>query len=464
MAFKVYDTIADYNADPLPLDESRVSLVKKDSQGLSIDRLYYDSVGRTTLQPLVGDVCCIDENGKIQFLVGGNSLQGFLPSNWKLVGYVFSRIGNTVKVLDKTESSLQWLACWQYAITAISSTSITITIRCKNNYENGLPINITVANSSISSTTAAEIDTAIRTATEAVDDNTWHAWYDDSDQNNPRIIVQTDTNADYRQYQISGSGCSISLSVFRDFNWEDAQYNKYLLRKTGSAAVGGVGNVARSVNHFSTNGTTPTSNISATSTITVKRSCFEDLSNSYCAELRTTYGTYENYIAANKVKLPQKYGGFNLPDGDEMTRRYGNATAPTKSGGIMYKFPALHVCASVNYDDVDGLLKSSWKLNNETGLMEYAKRWHLNDITDGTEYLDDETLAAIHKSQTRLGASLVRADTFRWFAQRAIVYGAWFFYSQYGLIYGNNGPVTNSLAARAVISIDLTQINQSNNS
>lgn len=450
MAFKVYDTIADYQADPLPLEESRVALIMKDNSGNTIDEIKYDSVGRTTEQPLVGDVCCLDENNKIKFLVGGNSLNGSLQSGWTLVGYVFNRNGNKVKILNKTESTEYGLSCWQYAITTIAGASISISVRMYPNYNSYTTVNATLSDNSndyINSTTATEITAALENAQSINDTDAWWAWYDSV---NNRIVVQTDACKSGNQTFVTGSNCTIALCVWDNKpEYPNVPAMSNLLRKTGISTDGGVVNISAAKSSYGTEGTTPTSNVSVNATSLVKKVCFEDSTNAaygYCAALREEYGTYENYIAANKVKYPQKYGVFLLSTAEEIMQNYGDAVAPTKSGGTMYKFPLLHACAIISYDNP--------KLN--------AGKWHLSDITDIIEYMDDNTLRIIAKSQNKMGTVQITNTAYRWIARRARS-NSWWHCAPDGTIsiwrYVNNVAIV-----RAVCTLDLTQINQSNNS
>lgn len=512
MAFKIYNTIADYNADPLPLEESRVSLVKKDNYGVTIDEIKYDSVGRTTEQPLVGDVCCLDENNNIKFLVGGNSLSGTLPQGWTLVGFAFNRSGNNVKIFDKTIGQSYWLACWQYAITKISSTNITIGLRMSNDYNTVTSVSVTLPNTNVDESNAKLISSAIAAkAIEVGDTKPWWAWLDHtitvggkmyvqdfennasgesvdapycwtngsdhlytktvsveargenassinntaysssvtgsansfditSTTDNNRIIVQTDTFVSYTQHTITGTGCTIALSVY-----DDMPESGVLLRKTGVSSDRGLANIEECVKIYSTRGNVPSSDVSIKSTTIVKKTSFEE--SSYCAALRTEYGTFRNYIAANCVKYPQKYGVFNMLDAAEMTHRYSTAIAPAKAGGTIYKFPIFGDCASVNYDS-DGL---------RTG------NWHVCGITDAVELFSDNVLDKVKQSQGRIGVTPINMSYNYWLANRGTNRHAWYYYAYecclncWGLFGAYNYVIS-------ICTLDLTQINQSNNS
>lgn len=433
-----YENNEEYVAAGLPTDESRVALVTDGNE------VKVDGINVVTNNPVKGDVLFKDADGNKIFLKGGGELNASLiPSGWTLVGYVISRKGNKVKILDKNSSSAQWLACWQYAITAISSKNITIRLRMSNDYAAYTDVPVTLTSAAINATSANEISAAVAAkATQVGDTNPWWAWFDSA---NNRIIVQTDACKNYQQNAVAGTGCTIALSV-----WDDMPASSALWRKNGSATSWGGMNLTRFVAYYSTNGTVPTADVDPAAASTVKRSCFEDSTAEgyeYCDALREKYDTYEDYMADQCVLYPQKYGVFSLMDAKEMTAKYGNATAPKKGGGTMFKFPALHYGATVGYD-IDGM---------EVG------DWWLSDVTDGMEFMTDEgyttginTNAVKQKynhSIAKMGGSQVMNNASRWFGRRYDSGYAWFFYGTSG--YLGHRHVAYSLIVQAVTLVEI---------
>ena len=133
-------------------------------------------------------------------------------------------------------------------------------------------------------------------------------------------------------------------------------------------------------------------------------------------------------------------------DAKEMTAKYGNATAPTKGGSTMYKFPALHYGATKEYD-ADGLRAGDW--------------W-LSDITDGMEYMTDEgyttgiNAAAVKQkynhSIAKMGGAQVLNNANRWFGRRYNSINAWVFGGS-GIL--NNNGVSNGYLVQAVTLLDV---------
>ena len=104
---------------------------------------------------------------------------------------------------------------------------------------------------------------------------------------------------------------------------------------------------------------------------------------------------------------------------------------------MAYKFPALHTAVSVGY--------GSGKFA--------AGKWHLSDVTDGVEYMRDETMAKLNEAQSRMGTELTTNSVPRWFARRYLVINAWFFYGTYGSI--TNSVVFYAYRCQAVLLFEI---------
>jgi hypothetical protein len=169
----------------------------------------------------------------------------------------------------------------------------------------------------------------------------------------------------------------------------------------------------------------------------VKPSEYE--SSQYCADLRATYKTYEEYLEkCYAVVCPQKYGCFALPDGAEMGRLYANKMAPTKDGGTKAKFPALNYGHNRSYG-VAGL---------------NAGDFHLPGVLEGTELMKDDCINTLAPSVTKMGTTAINNSAYRWFAQRCHVYYAWIFHGYSGGLYTYDVTATYRCQAVALLEID----------
>ena len=209
-------------------------------------------------------------------------------------------------------------------------------------------------------------------------------------------------------------------------------------RASGRTTDQRIMNDDRGAVYYGTRGAEPTSDVAlkAAGTI-VMRTAFE--TSPYCKALRDAYGTYQSYIHEEyHVVYPQLLGAFSLPDGAAITKKYARMTAPTKTGGEKYKFPALYY----------GYNKSFGVAGLDFG------DWHLPGVLEGCYLLDDATLAALAPSIGKMGTTTIANSTNRWVAQRYTVYRAWIFSGGSGLLSYSDVPSGYRCQAVALLEID----------
>ena len=430
---KQFTNEAAYAAAGKPVTESRVAQIA-DSNEVKID-------GVNVLVPVPGDgdAVFIDESGKDRFVRFDTINKALLPAGWTHVGYAFAQRGKTYKVLDKNfpSAGFQWVGGWQHAITAISATTIKFWLKMKGDYATFVPIEVTLTSAEINATTAAEIDAAIDAAGNAGNvgyaNHGWWAFLDGD-----RIIVQCDFNGDYRQNATSDGTHALVGCTMQHITYRDMPSNSYVMRSTLTSTTSAYMNIEKGYAYASVSGSTPNANVPIGSASTVNKNSFDN--SEYCADLRAFYGDYRTYFLAQMVKYPHPdYGAFAMIDADEMTRRYANLTFTKKDGETTgFLFPALHTAVSVGY-----------------GTGKYAQgRWHLSDITDGVEYMHDETMAKIQEAQRRMNTTLLTHTVNRWFARRCTVNSAWVFSSTLGNLYDINVGTANRCQAVPLCRLD----------
>ena len=439
MAIKSYANKAAYDAAVKPTIESQVSMIETTRE------ILVDGVNVITTSPVVGDLVFLNESNEITYAKGGSWIQkAIIPSAWVHVGYVYLRKGRQVGVIDKNAADQKWLDVCQYAITAISGTSLTINLSMAPSYAQ-VATTVELASTDIDATNAAAISAAVAAkATEVGDTRAWWAYLADADgnkvdENGTQIIIQCDTCTDYRFYNVSGTGCTIA-----HITWGDMPENSNYWRGERGFYTNywGVMNIARTKAWATGSGRVPASNEPvgprAGNDAPVKPSEFA--SSQYCADLRAAYGSYEEYLEkCYAVVCPQKYGCFALPDGSAMAERYARKTAPTKDGGTKYKFPALYYGYNRTYG-VDGL--------------DYGD-WHLPGVLEGTELMKDACLAALTPSITKMGTTAINNSTYRWWAERYAVNYAWIFGGNNGAL--NYNHVNYAIRAQAVALLKLNK-------
>lgn len=419
--FQKYQTDAAYEAAAKPTTDSRISEIE--SNGV----MAVDGVNIITTEPEDGDALFlepVEEGGttvkKKRFLKGGDALNvSLIPNTWEKVGAVIGRYGRKALVIDKTDTSLQWLACWQYAITAISSTSIVIKLRMVSDYSayTEVPVELTAAE--VNATSASEISAALAAkCTELGISLVFWAYYDEA---NSRIIVQCDSNPSYQLYNVAGTGCTIALVV-----WEDMPATSTNgFRNDGGN--GGILNVTRGATYYGTHGSSISADVPLMDTSTiVGKTDFEQ--SSYCKQLRDTYGTYENYISIEKtVRVQNKKGVFSLPSAKELTEKYGNSKFTKKDGTDAYKFPALHQGAAVGYD-CDGLRVGDWYIPGVNEIIAIMR--------DDAVAVDSNMVKRTYNNTLKkMSGSQVANNAGRWCAQRVNAYHAWLFGGSGGYLH-----------------------------
>jgi hypothetical protein len=430
MAIKSYNSKADYQAAVKPTTESQVSMIETTRE------IIVDGVNVVTTQPTVGDVVFLDDQNKVIFVKGGAWIQkANIPAAWTHVGYVYFRRGKQVGVIHKDGADQKWLDVSQFAWTDVvldgAEHSKTIGLRFGlPNWDTTTSITFTYT-----ATTLAEAAAACTAAIEAkltelgAPQATIDQWWAYADEENNRVIVQRDACTDYRFYYCSG---------LTHITWGDMPVNsnngfRVNMQPSGPRIM----NDARGATYYATNGIVPAADVPLNANANpVKKADFD--SSPYCKLLRDTYGTYQEYIHQEyRLQYPQKLGVFSLPSGKELTAKYAPMTAPTKSGGTKYKYPALYY----GYNKSFGV-----------GGLDFGD-WYLPGVAEGAMLMRDETLAKLSPSISKMGTTAINNSTYRWFAQRYSTNHAWFFNGNHGIL--SYGIVYYTYRAQAVALLEI---------
>lgn len=416
-----YNDAASYNSAGKPTTESRVANIKEGNVSK------FDGVNvPTTDTPMFGDAVYLDENGNKVAIRKEVYNRSQVPASWTYKGVFlgYHKDGRWRTFLGNYSSlpSLKYCDVLQYQLNAptLDGAEHTASIGLwlsNSSYASATTISFTYAATTLSQVVAA-LNAAIDAKKSEVSFNqdVW-AYLADADNNKvstdaeaTKIIVQIDTWNDYRQYQIQGG----TLIIWRDMPASD-NYRKVNGKSTNYR---GLMNFQGAASYWSTNGRTLSANVAvhseAGNTDPMKLSEFQ--SSQYAAEIRAYYKTYEAYLRGEFGIQPLlKVGAFALPDGEALTAKYGPMMAPTKSGGMKAIYPSLN-----------------WA---------YLQGGHLWDVTEGVLMMEDSNLAVINATQTKAGRVTLANSSYRWFAARYHVYGAWLFdgYSRTltnGYVYG----------------------------
>lgn len=443
MAIKKVNNLSEYAAQPKSSTETTLTGVTDGNE------LRVDGINVRVGTPVLGDAVYADDND-YYFYRGGDCLNHALlaAAGLTAVGPVCGFLGGKAVVMNGTEADRKYADVLQYTITAITSTTPTINLRFRDTsksgqaqYDSNIAVTPTLTSTDINATTAAEISAAVAAkATEVGDTQAWWAYLADADGNKVDeggtcIVVQCDVWSNYQQYNVSGTGLTISFTT-----WGDMPANSWYKKLNGQTTNNrGLMNIARGAAYWSTNGRVPEADIAigseASNTDPVKREEFN--TSAFCTAIRNHYKTYEAYLQGEfDIPYPQKWGCFGLPHAKELTLKYALKTAPTKDGGNKYKFPAMYYAYSTTYG-IDGL--------------DYGD-WYLQGVHEGVQFMDDGNISVINRTLSKMGKTTVSNGTHRWFAQRFNVYSAWFFSGNYGTLNNVSVPITFRARALALLN------------
>lgn len=407
-----YNDLANYNADGKPTTASRVANIK------SGNLTKFDGINvPTTDTPMFGDAVYLDGNGNKVAIRRDVYNRSLVPSDWLYKGVFLNyyKDGRWRVFLGNYSSlpSYKHADVLQYALTAITGTSLTLKLRIRDTSKSGdaqygtnINVPVTLTSTNFDATTVAEITAALEAkATELGDTAAWWCYLaNDSnekvDSDATRIVVQRDVWSNYQQYNCGCTGGTLTFVTWRDMP-EASSYRKVNGKSTSNR---GLMNFKGAASHWSTNGRTLSANVAVHSesgnTDPMKLSEFQ--SSQYAAEIRAYYKTYDAYLRGEfGIQALMKVGAFALPDGEALTAKYGPMMAPTKSGGTKAIYPSLN-----------------WA---------YLQGGHLWDVTEGVLMMEDSNLSVINATQTKAGKVTLANSSYRWFAERCYAYNAWFF-------------------------------------
>ena len=397
-----YVDAASYNAAGKPNTESRVANIKAGNASK------FDGVNvPTTDTPLFGDAVYLDENDNKVAIRKDVYNRSLVPSSWTYKGvflyyYKDGRwavfLGNYTSLPELPYLNFSQFA-WMDIVLDGAEHEKTIGLRF------GIP-NWNTTTSITFTYTATTLSEAAAACTAAIEaklaeleapQTTIDQWWAYADEENNRVIVQRDDCTDYRFYNCTG----LTHTTWGDMPASD-NYRKVNGKSTNYR---GMMNFKGGASYWNTNGRELTANVAVHSetgnTDPMKLSEFQ--SSEYAAEIRAYYKTYEAYLRGEfGIQVLLKVGVFALPDGEELTKKYGPMMAPTKSGDTKAKFPALN-----------------W------AFLQGGHQW---DVTEGVLMMEDANLDIINATQAKAGKVTLANSSSRRFCERSNDYNAWYFY------------------------------------
>ena len=394
MAILKFDNKAAYDAATKSTTESSVSLIK-DSESV-----VYDNVNVIVSVPEVGDILFLDANNNRHFLKHDTYVAASFPSGCTFVGVVFDVQGNTAKICHKTSSSQKWADVFQWKVTGwlLDSADHVCAVTLYKN----TAVGTFTYNAATLSDCATQLNTWL--ATNAANYTCYMQGTD--------VILQWNAYADY-PYTHTIAGLTLTPSMA-----DEISASTVLTRKSKARVSWGVCNYNKYMEVYANNTTNkPASMVRDATDISVGRETFN--TNDFMADMRTKYGTYENYVKSMMIINPYPRGILDGSTGLANTLALANVTYTAKDGTTQYKYPAARYCNQIAYNNAD-LAQGNWYLPS---ISEAARLFEQE--TYGLSGVTAANADAINKSLNEIGGTLHSVSSYLWSCSRSSSFHAW---------------------------------------
>ena len=419
MAIFKFDNKAAYDAATKSTTESTVALIQ-DGKGIE-----HNDVNVIADVPEIGDKLFLDANNNWHFLKHDTYVAASMPAGCTFVGVVFDVQGNTAKICPKTSSSQKWADVFQWKVTGwlLDSADHACAVT--------LYLNTAVGTFTYNSATLSDCATQLNTwlATNAANYTCYMQGTD--------VILQWNAYADY-PYTHTIAGLTLTPTM-----GDEISASTELTRKSKARIYWGVCNYNRYMEVYANNTTNkPTSMVRDATDIMVGRETFN--TNDFMADMRTKYGTYENYVNSMMIINPYPCGILDGKSGLANTLALANVTYTAANGTTQYKYPAARYCSQIAYNNAD-MAQGKWYLPS---ISEAARLFE--QLTYGLSGLSIAQSDVINRSLNVIGGTLQDVTSLRWSCSRNSSNNAW--HCGYpGLV--NNVSFCNAFTAMPVLAL-----------
>ena len=392
MAILKFDNKAAYDAAAKSTTESTVALIR-DGEGIK-----YNGVNVIVDIPEVGDILFLDANNAKHFLKHDTYVAASFPAGCTFVGVVFDIQGNTAKILNKTTTSQKWADVFQWKVTGwvLDSTDHAGTVTLNNT-----SFGTFTYNAATLSDCATQLNSWL-----AANASNYTCYLQGSD-----IILQWNAYTAY-----PGTHAIVGLTLTPTMG-DEVLASSGLTRKSGVRIYWGVSNYLRYLEYYNTNGSIPTSMVSDNTDIAISRTYFN--TGEFAANMRTKYGTFENYVASMIVQNPYPRGILDGKSGLVNTLALANVTYTAANGSTQYKYPAARYCNQISYNNAD-MAQGKWYLPSISELSRLFEQ-----LTYGLSGLTIAQSDVINRSLNAIGGSLQGVSSVRWSSSRYSSFNAW---------------------------------------
>ena len=395
--------------------DSEVSLIENTNE------IKYDGINVEVKYPKFGDALYLentgDANNLTKHFIDGKSLDtSLLPNSWIPVGVVITNECNKVMVAyykgyNNSATSVKWSNGLFFQIDAITdgtSRSIIFQQCTKTSPYSAVEIGTFTHSCSTQEQFAQELDTWLRANQGGADSGCytydWHCDYMENYEGimKPFVICDAYNSFNQADYDIVKTGATTSQTI------ASAVPSVTFYKRNNTVNSSNIGiNYKRLLEYYDTNTTisNPTSMISVKSgNEIVSRTQFNE--NQYCADLRTAYGTFEEYIKSVMLNDKTLKQGLGQEQGKslEWTKALAGKKHKKLDGTEIDTFPAHAWVQSIGFNS-DGLRQGDWYLPNVSEMYKIIK-----DVTyriNGTTLSNCERL---NKTLYRMGGTSIRCD------------------------------------------------------
>jgi hypothetical protein len=353
----------------------------------------------------VGDVVAYDSNNKIRY-VALDTWNYPGTAEFKSMGVVANVLGNLAYVAHKTNASKKWSQIYRWEVTGFgSATTSVVTL-------NGTAIGTLSDLDGTAATLVSKFNELFAAYKE--DNPSYTAVYHMYEQDD-KVFLAFDTYTSHPSGTTSMTNITVTVSNGPEVPAISTNY-----RKTGVSIYWGGMNLPRFIEYYRTNGKTPTADVSVTATDPVTIAAFN--TSQYCAALRETYGTYENYMDWNMVRWPNTKGVMSdvYRDGKKFTYDLANKTYPNPEGVDTVQYPADNYAANTGYTGVSGFEKGDWFMLSPFEMMPI---W--GSLTYGITGLPKDQIDPINRSLDAVGGNKISVSSYSWSSLRSNPSYAW---------------------------------------
>jgi hypothetical protein len=436
MAVEIYESREAYSQALKSTSESTIGLITHGSERTC------DGINVFTNVPQFGDIVLLDNNNRLRCIKKGtyspasSSNPNGIPSNWTSVGVVGWVDGDRVLIINRTNASNPWIAGYLWRVSGWNldgnshTTNVTFYIGASN-----VQLEFSYQASSLEEV-ATQFTEFCDTNLAALSNNRYHAYIQGEN-----LVVQKDVFNDYRQYQLSMSG----LTVTNMINEQSPALGSSQVRTVNGLTMDSpVLNVGRWIGQYGSStdpSYNPTSEVTSIPSTPVSLAAYK---GQYCSYLRNIYGEgdegYYKFISGYLPRLPEIRG--------IMAQQWRNDLEATKNL-VQYRitrygatesiplYTAAAYCNAVGYDHPE-LAQGNWFLESVFTMSHIIPKltYHASQTTWGLTNIranaDD-----LNKSLLSIGGSALPLSSYWWSVVRRNAGASWIFH-YYGYLTANS--------------------------